>query len=340
MAQGVILIVVDHKSNRDLLEKTLKKYYTVQITNAEDSLKQEFDLGIFDGAALNRLRKQIKAHREKKSDLFQPILLVSSRQDIGIVTGQLWQSIDEIIFSPIEKKELLARVEVLLRTHNYSVELARLYQNAREQATYDERQRLARELHDSVTQMIYSSSILAQALPRLQETDPERARTQLEEVIRLNVAALSEMRMLLLELRPGNIIRTNFKDLLDQLVVSMQGRRNINISCNVQGITVLPEEIHLGLYRIVQEALNNVIKHSKASEAQVELTTHDDQLILRIKDNGGGFDTAQRYPGIGLDGMGERAASMGASISVSSRKSEGTEIVVRMPMPKVQSNNP
>lgn len=334
MAQGVILIIVDHKSNRDLLEKTLKKYYEVRVFNTEDSLEQEFDLAIFDGASLNRLRKEIKAHRELKTNLFQPILLVSSRQDIGIVTGQLWQSIDEIIFSPIEKNELLARVEVLLRTHNYSVELARLYQGAREQAAFDERQRLARELHDSVTQMIYSASILAQTLPRLQETDPERAQAQLEEVIQLNLASLSEMRTLLLELRPGNIVRTPFKDLLEQLTVNVKGRRKMQISCRVEGITLLPEAIHLGLYRIAQEALNNVIKHSKASEAHIELLTQGEQLILRIKDNGAGFDSEQRFSGFGLEGMRERATSIGAFMDITSRVGEGTHITVTMPIPQ------
>ena len=106
-------------------------------------------IGYFDGASLNRLRKQIKAYREKASTLFQPILLVSSRQDIGIVTGQMWQSIDEMIFAPIERRELLARVEVLLRARNYSVELERINASARENAIFEERRRLARELHDS-----------------------------------------------------------------------------------------------------------------------------------------------------------------------------------------------
>ncbi len=176
MVKSVILIVVDHKSNRDLLEKTLRKYYEVKVANDADSLNQAFDLGIFDGASVTRLRKQLKDHREKGTTLFQPILLVSSRQDIGIVTGQLWQCIDEIIYSPLERKELLARVEVLIRAHNYSVELAELYANAKANATLEERQRLARELHDSVNQMLFSASALAQTLPQLQKKDPERAR--------------------------------------------------------------------------------------------------------------------------------------------------------------------
>ena len=95
-----------------------------------------------------------------------------------------------------------------------------------------------------------------------------------------------------------------------------------------------PDEIHLGLYRIVQEGLNNIVKHSDATEAHVELTIRDEQIILRIQDNGGGFDIGQQTAGIGLDGMGERAALMGALINISSQKGDGTEIVVSMPIPR------
>ncbi len=335
MSDSLILIAVENKVNGQLLQDTLKQYHMVKLANSEASINEPFDLGIFDGVSLKRFRSQILAHKEAVNDIFLPILLVTSRQDISLVTRQLWKNIDELIFTPIEKVELLARVEVLLRAHNYSMELALLYKDAHEQATYAERQRLARELHDSVTQMIFSASTLAQTLPRLQEKDPERARLQLEEIVHLNRAALSEMRSLLLELRPGNLTRTNLKDLFDQLALSMQGRRSISISCMVEGVSILPEEIHLGLYRIAQEALNNIIKHSNASEAHIELTTYDGQLILRIHDNGDGFDTEQQTSGFGLDGMGERATQIGAELTLSSQKGFGTEIIVSMPFPQV-----
>ncbi len=333
MNQNVILIVVDHKSNRDLLEKTLEKYYDVRVSNADDSLDQPFDLGIFDGVGLNRMRKQIQIHRTKESGLFQPILLVTSRQDIGIVTGQLWQSIDEIIFMPIEKKELLARVEVLLRAHNYSVELGRMYTNAKENAIYEERRRLARELHDSVTQMIFSASTLAQTLPQIQKNDPERATVQLGEVVQLNRSALSEIRMLLLELRPGNVMRMSLKELFDQLIIGVQGHRSITITCSVDDLPALPEDVHLGLYRIVQEAINNIVKHSAATESRITLTCRDGQLILKIQDNGRGFDTDKQKAGFGLDGIRERAVLIGAVVKISSRKGSGTTIRVSLPIP-------
>lgn len=332
MARSVVLVVVDHKSNRDLLEKTLQRYYDVKVSNAADSLDQYFDLGIFDGVSLNRLRKQIKIHRAVETGLFQPILLVSSRQDIGIVTGHLWQSIDEIIFTPIQKKELLARVEVLLRAHNYSVELKRLNTNVKENAIFEERRRLARELHDSVTQMIFSASTLAQTIPQIQKSNPERAKTQLEEVVQLNRSALSEIRTLLLELKPGNVMRMSLKNLIDQLIIGVQGHRTVAISAKIDELPPLAEDVHLGLYRIVQEALNNIAKHSHASEAQVMLTLKDERLLLQIQDNGSGFDTEKQTPGFGLDSISERAALMGAKLTISSQIGSGTAITVSVPM--------
>lgn len=337
MAKSIILIIVDQKGNRELLEKTLTKYYEVKVGSDGSSLDERFDLGIFDGASVTRLRKQLKAHREKEATLFQPILLVSSRQDIGIVTSQLWQYIDEIIFSPIERKELFARVEVLIRAHNYSVELAALYANAKDNATQEERRRLARELHDSVTQMLFSASVLAQTVPQLQKKDPERARQQLEEVAQLNRSALSEMQTLLLEMRPGNLTRMSLKELFDQLILAAQGRRNIDIACTISGVSNLADEIHLGLYRIVQEALNNMVKHSDASEGYIELKAKDGQLVLEIRDNGSGFDTTEQTSGLGIEGMRERAALIGAILTVSSQKGSGTQIVVSMPMPQALS---
>jgi signal transduction histidine kinase len=333
MPNNLILIAVENKVNGQLLQDALKQYHTVKVADSEVSISEPFDLGIFDGVSLKRLQKQVLARQARQPDLFLPILLVTTRQDIGMVTRQLWKAIDEIIFTPIEKVELLARVQVLLRAHNYSAELARLYKEAHEQATYAERQRLARELHDSVTQMIFSASTLAQTLPQVQKKSPERAQAQLEEVVRMNRAALSEMRTLLMELRPQNLLRTSLKDLFDQLILGVQGRRDVKISCTVEGVTILPEDLHLGVYRIVQEALNNIVKHSEATEAHVSLTIHDEQLNLHIQDNGDGFNVKKHSTGLGLDSMRERANLMGARMTISSAKGAGTEIFVSMPIP-------
>jgi signal transduction histidine kinase len=333
MADGVILIAVDNKGNVQLLRDMLKRQHTVKVLETEADLQDPFDLVIFDGVSLSRLRKLILARQAAEPNVFLPVLLVTSRQDIRLMTRQLWKSIDELIFTPVEKIELLARVEVLLRARSSSVELAHLYKNAREQATFDERQRLARELHDTVSQMIFSASVLAQTLPQIQKKDPQRAQQQLEEVVQLNRSALSEMRSLLFELRPSNLMRMSLEDLYNQLAIAVRGHRPINIGITVEVSEPLPEDVHLGLYRIVQEAFNNIVKHSEATEASVSLSVKDGQLVLEIRDNGRGFDTDKAASGFGLEGMKERVSLMNATLQVSSQPGKGTFITVTQPIP-------
>ncbi len=337
MGEKLILIAVENKVNGQLLQDTLKQYHSVRLAESDADLNKPFDIGIFDGVCLRRLQKQVVANRDARPDIFLPVLLVTSRQDIGLVTRQLWQSIDEIIFAPIERVELLARVQVLVRAHDYSVELAELYQGAQEQATLDERQRLARELHDSVSQMLFSASMLSQSIPQLQKRNPERALEQLDEVAQLSRSALSEMRTLLLEMRPDNLVKASFNDLVDQLISAIQGRRHITIISNVENVTGLPDEIHIGLYRIVQEAFNNISKHSEATEVRIALAVEDGKLILDIQDNGAGFDPERHISGFGLENMRERAAQMGATLHVTSEKDIGTEIRVSLPLPQAVS---
>lgn len=337
MAESLILIAVENRVNGQLLQDTLKQYHSVKLAESEAELNEPFDIGIFDGVCLRRLQKRVMANRESRPDIFLPVLLVTSRQDVSLVTRQLWQSIDEIIFAPIERVELLARVQVLIRAHDYSVELAQLYQGAQEQATFVERQRLARELHDSVSQMLFSASMLSQSVPQLQKRNPERALEQLDEIAQLSRSALSEMRTLLLEMRPDNLVKANFKDLVDQLISAIQGRRHITVISNVEKVTGLPDDIHIGLYRIVQEAFNNIVKHSEATEVKIVLMAEGGKLVLDIQDNGAGFDIEQQKPGFGLGSMRERAAQMGATLHVTSQKDNGTQIQVSLPLPQAVS---
>ncbi|MBI1277952.1 MAG: hypothetical protein GC179_07480 [Anaerolineaceae bacterium] len=334
MTNGSILLVMENKTNRELLREMLKRRYSVRLFEVEADLQAPFDLGIFDGVSLSRYRKQILARQDKELNVFLPILLVTSRQDLNLMTRQLWKSIDEMIFAPVEKVELLARVEMLLRTRISSVELARLYRESTEQATYNERQRLARELHDTVSQMLFSASALAQTLPHVQKKDAAKGKMQLEEVIQLNRSALSQMRVLLFDLRPGNLKHMELVDLFDQLAIAARGYRQIDITTQVDVAVPLPEAVHLGLYRIVQEALNNIVKHSEATEAGIELAANDDQLILQITDNGIGFDGDKQTAGFGLDSMRERAAMLGGVLTLMSQKGKGTEIKVSMPLPQ------
>lgn len=622
-----ILIAVDHRENARLLAEYLEQYYTTIIPTSVKDLALPFDLGVFDGYALNRLWQQIQARKYAEQSLFLPILFVTPRQDIGMMTRQLWQSIDEIIFTPIEKAELFVRVEVLLRARQLSLELqgknlnlqdevqartqteqslresedrfraalknspilvtrsdrdlrytwvyneldfqdvpllgkrddeieilsdtdklmalkqsvletklgARdevevgvsgayrsydvtiepiiedeevvgirtaavditerkltekriitlynltadlsksltleqvaetiilyamtsleasagavflLNKNAQElemiassgyaepvaqawthiplnhamsplaeavrtntpllfrrvddwmerfplpasrsqvhkawaslpfalenrvlgglglsfpterafddeehrfmltlahqcaqalervslneqikqSAVVAERHRLARDLHDAVTQTLFAASTIADAIPGVWGKNSDRAQGMLKQVTSLNRSALAEMRTMLLELRPDAIVKTDMSTLLTQLLQALKGKKFMETDLNITGDDLhLPEDVHVALYRIVQESLNNVIKHSQATKTYITLNNTPALLTVCIGDNGQGFDTNQHTPGFGLGGMQERASAVGLNVQIHSVVGQGTTVEI------------
>ncbi len=210
-----------------------------------------------------------------------------------------------------------------------AVENALLYEQAQHAAMLEERQRLARELHDAVTQTLFSASLIAEVLPRLWERDIEVGRERLEELRQLTRGALAEMRTLLLELRPAVLAEADLDDLLRQLAESATGRARTPVAVDIHKHRPLPPDTKIVMYRIAQEALNNVVKHANASQATVRLTDDADGLALEIVDDGGGFDLAQ-VPSdhLGLTIMRERAASAGAILRIESQIGAGTRIKV------------
>lgn len=210
-----------------------------------------------------------------------------------------------------------------------AMENARLYQQAQHIAAQDERQRLARDLHDAVTQTLFSASLIAEMLPRLWEQDPDAGRRHLEDVRLLTLGALAEMRMLLLELRPSALTDTKLADLLRQLAAALTGRKRLPVTLRLDGDRAVPPDVQVALYRVAQEALNNIAKHARATAVELRLRSGERGVALSINDNGRGFDTS----GIGADHFGlrimrERADSIGARLSVRSRPGAGTCIRV------------
>ena len=156
-----------------------------------------------------------------------------------------------------------------------AVENARLYEQAQELATMKERNRLAR-IYMMRQLTLFSASLIAEVLPKIWERDPEEGKRRLEEIRQLTRGALAEMRTLLLELRPAALIDAEPGDLLRQLVESITGRARIPIELEVKGECKQPPEVKIVLYRIAQEALNNVAKHSGATQARVSLSCDAD----------------------------------------------------------------
>jgi len=202
-----------------------------------------------------------------------------------------------------------------------------------ELAASKERQRLARDLHDAVSQTLFSVSLIAEVLPRIYEKDPTAGRERLEELRQLTRGALAEMRMLLLELRPASLAETSLTDLLKQLSEAVIGRARIPIDVDLDQTAQASSEITVALYRIAQEALNNVVKHAGASHARVILrASHPDggeALTMVVEDDGCGFDADDVRSGrLGLGIMAERAESIGADLSIESPPGGGTRVTV------------
>jgi PAS domain S-box-containing protein len=218
---------------------------------------------------------------------------------------------------------------------------AELYENAQALATFQERQRLAQNLHDAVNQSLFSAGLIAEVLPSLWERDPDEGRQSLEDLRRLTRGAQADMRLLLAELRPSTLTDAELGDLLRLLGTALAGRTNIPISVTVTGQDALqeqralPADVQVALYRLCQEGLNNIAKHAGASQVGIQLQYETSAVELRIRDDGCGFNPEQTPPGhYGLSMMRERATAMGATLTITSQPGQGTEIVIRWVEPQ------
>jgi signal transduction histidine kinase len=197
-------------------------------------------------------------------------------------------------------------------------------------ATISERNRIARDLHDSVTQALYTISLITETLPQVWQSHPEEALQSIETLRILARGALAEMRTLLLELRSGEQADFNLGDLLRQLPERMFLRSKLQITTTVVGSLPLPKQVQVAFYRIAQEALNNVDKHARATRAFIQLDFRlDGTVMLRVYDNGCGIDADTFSAGqLGLSIMRERAHEIGAVLTITSQPGQGTQVTV------------
>jgi two-component system nitrate/nitrite sensor histidine kinase NarX len=210
-----------------------------------------------------------------------------------------------------------------------AIQNAQLYEQAQELAVVEERSRLARDLHDAVTQTLFSSSLIAEVLPRIWERDSEEGQRRLAELQELTRGALAEMRTLLLELRPTALDEADLGELLRQLADSITGRARVPVALDVAGECDPPSNIKIALYRIAQEALNNIAKHAGANNVTVELSCQTGLVKLQITDDGQGFNMGEvTAENLGLRIMRERAEAIDAQLDIQSQIGQGTTIKV------------
>jgi PAS domain S-box-containing protein len=222
-------------------------------------------------------------------------------------------------------------LQALGRRASMAITNARLYERAQQVATLEERQRLARELHDAVTQTLFSSALIAEVVPELWEIDRKEGRQRLEQLRRLTRGALAEMRSLLIELRPGALTEMPLGDLLKQLAEATAGRTMLDINVTVDGRPrqALSAEVQVAVYRVAQEALTNIGRHAHARQARLCLNYARGGLVLRIEDDGQGFDPKAIPPGhLGVGIMHERAQGIGATLRVDSTPGGGTRVAI------------
>ena len=220
-----------------------------------------------------------------------------------------------------------SRLKAFVNQAAIAIRNANHYEQVQELAVLEERQRLARDLHDSVSQTLWTARMLSDVIPTVWEQNPESGFASMERLRFLTRAALAEMRVLLLELRPSTLTSASLGDLVRQLVDSTMNRTQLEITAEVHGNANIPEDVQIALYRITQEALNNLVKHSEATLGVIILDMVQDKLDLIIRDNGQGFDPTQKFPGhLGLKIMHERAESIGASLEILSNINIGTEV--------------
>jgi signal transduction histidine kinase len=225
-------------------------------------------------------------------------------------------------------------ITVLAAHAAIAIENARLFEASRELSVIEERNRLARELHDAMTQNLFSLSLTAEAAGGLVRTDPGRAEAEIDHVRRLARETQAELRSLIFELRPprleaDGLVATVGKDL------EVLGRAHgLKADLRVHGAPELASAAEVELYRIVQEALNNAVRHARAESVAVDVNATDGTVTVTVRDDGVGFDPAARAireRRLGLTSMRERAESLGGTLTIESAPRSGTTVRVEVP---------
>ncbi|MFP4647420.1 MAG: GAF domain-containing protein [Candidatus Acetothermia bacterium] len=212
-----------------------------------------------------------------------------------------------------------------------AIENARLNKKAEEAAVIEERNRMARELHDSVTQSLYSVTLFAEAAKRVADQgDPHQVQSHLENVARMSQQALKEMRLLIYQMRSRGESNSRFEERIKSRLATVERRSGVDSSVEVKGNPDLSNDKMEELYLIAQEALNNAQKHAEATRVDVLLESEETDTKLKITDDGRGFDLKQACEcgGMGLSNIRERAEKIGGKLHIESESGKGTIVCV------------
>ena len=228
---------------------------------------------------------------------------------------------------------VLLLVGAVLAEHESRNKLATAHRRLREyavqaedRATLQERNRIAREIHDSVGHYLTAQSIQLENTALFLAEDRDKAATHLAKARQLGKEALTNIRASVATLRSP--VKRSLQASIEQLITDFRSNTNIEIEKRVNLPSTLPQEINISLFRIVQEALTNITKHSKATKVCLSIESTEKQIVLSVRDNGRGFDPSQNTSGFGLQGMQERAAALGGKLKIISNCDRGCQILV------------
>ncbi|HEV2744056.1 MAG TPA: histidine kinase [Rubrobacter sp.] len=214
-----------------------------------------------------------------------------------------------------------------------AVENAHLFAETRGKAVLEERQRLARELHDSVSQALYGIALGAKAAREWLEDDPAEAAEPLDYILTLAEAGITEMRTLIFELRPESLESEGVIAALEKQAAALEARHEIEVEADLCNEPEAPLEIKEALYRIAQESLHNIVKHARASSVEIKMESDSGRVTLEISDDGIGFDANGEFPGhLGLRSMRERVSRLNGRLKMESAPGKGTRICTHIPL--------
>jgi signal transduction histidine kinase len=232
-------------------------------------------------------------------------------------------------------KDDVAVLQLLANQVAIAIENARLYGQAQKLAALQERQKLARELHDSVSQALYGIGLGTKTAISIMESAQASRETlaqPLDYILGLATSALAEMRALIFELRPESLEVEGLLPALARRVDVLRSRSDIEVTCSLDEEPDVPVAAKEALYRVAQEALHNVGKHANASLVAISLASHNGDVTLEIGDDGSGFELREHYPGhLGLRSMRERVEALGGAFAVDSAPGQGTRIRASVP---------
>jgi NarL family two-component system sensor histidine kinase LiaS len=242
---------------------------------------------------------------------------------------------DEITRIGTELNELGEKLQNQVKSlQRMADEKAELAKTAHKAAAIEERQRLARDLHDSVSQQLFALTMMSEAAFNQIDTDPSVAKEHLEEVIYAGSTAQTEMRALLLHLRPVYLSGDSLPKGIHKLIEELKHKSQIDFNIFIKDDLVLSEATEEHVFRIIQEALANILRHAEATEVKIDISKRSTELFIHIRDNGKGFEVNHhddKKASYGLKTMQERSEELGGNFAVRSNIDQGTYIDIRIP---------